>query len=255
MKFYKYLLILFLGLSLISCGKKEKEKINTDLKYGTYGVKGEGASIYNSVKYIIDEESVKVYSITEKKEDLMSIIEYELYDTISYIEHNGHISFYNNEFVIENDLLISEQLTLKYESASIEKPKYRVVNAEVNSVSMSLDSKNEWIIMAGASNYQSYTLVASYKGYSVTTIAPGAFSNNTNLQSITIPESITKIGSNVFGGRTTEPLVIKMESSTPCVQDDMLMSIENVKIIVPKGSGDAYKSAWLKYLTIIEEAE
>ena len=44
------------------------------------------------------------------------------------------------------------------------------------------------------------TVVINDKTYTVTSIADGAFQNNTNITSITIPETVTNIGANAFEG-------------------------------------------------------
>ena len=46
----------------------------------------------------------------------------------------------------------------------------------------------------------SSTIVINDKTYTVTSIAEGAFKNNTNITSVTIPESVNSIGANAFDG-------------------------------------------------------
>lgn len=79
------------------------------------------------------------------------------------------------------DKLFSEQISVFYKLTPID-----------NGSSYSISGTS---ILSG-----NITLLSSYNDIPVTTIDAQAFSNNTKITSITIPTSITKIGSNAFSG-------------------------------------------------------
>lgn len=79
-----------------------------------------------------------------------------------------------------------------------------------------------------------------------------------NLINITIPDSVIKIDSWVFNiGTSTNKATITMLSTTPpTIQSNTFFTDRLNKIIVPKGTGDTYKTAtnWSAFANYIEEA-
>ena len=76
----------------------------------------------------------------------------------------------------------------------------------------------------------------------------GAFRGNTSIRKVILPPTIRSIGSFAFGGCTLNELVC-MATEPPTLDSNGLDSVSIGKIIVPKGTLAAYKSAegWKKF--------
>ena len=243
-------MVFIFSVSLFGCGSN---KNTAKLEEGTYGIEVEGAASYWAMtKYIFkDDGKVYVYSLEQSYEDFIYIYEYKLSNTYEYDynKKDKKLTFNNITFDVGYKKLTSTLLELVYESKSIEKPPYRVVNANCNELQLQLGSNDEWVIIGTGSNLSTYTIPSAYQSYSITTIKSNAFGLSPNLRTITIPSSIRYIGTNVFNSSS---LVITFENAIPCDQDGMLYSTEGVTIKVPSASVEAYKSAWPEYASIIQ---
>lgn len=81
-------------------------------------------------------------------------------------------------------------------------------------------------------------------------IKEAAFSGCSNLESITIPESVTSIGASAFAGCTSLTEVYCKPTTPPTENSSMFSNNPlNRKIYVPTASVDAYKSSpyWEEY--------
>lgn len=104
------------------------------------------------------------------------------------------------------------------------------------------------------SNLSSITL-----SNSLTYIGSGVFNSCTSLTNLTIPASVTEIGpSNALniGTNTNKATFIFLPTTPPTINTTSFSVIKINKIIVPKGCGEAYKSAtnWANIADYIEEA-
>ena len=88
---------------------------------------------------------------------------------------------------------------------------------------------------------------------SITDIGSGAF-YNTLITEITIPNSVTNIGGRVFGNDNTSSLeTLHCESVTPpTIGVNAFGNNPNLKIHVPKGCVNEYKSKWTAYAQYIQ---
>ena len=96
--------------------------------------------------------------------------------------------------------------------------------------------------------------------YKVTSIAEGAFKNNTNLKELSIPESIVSIGDDAFAGCTNlekihlysdMPISINQADATSVFSG---VDTENCILYVPAGTAEAYRQAegWKAFKNIVE---
>ena len=109
----------------------------------------------------------------------------------------------------------------------------------------------------------------TYNGvtYTVTTIASGAFQNNTGLTNITIPGTIVSIGGYALGGCTSMESIDIKANIPPTLYDGDLLAMrraassvfaginkETCKLIVPEGCVEAYKNAygWGEFVNITD---
>ena len=92
----------------------------------------------------------------------------------------------------------------------------------------------------------------------VKTIEAYAFYRNTNLTSVTIPAGVTSIGKYAFNLPSGSSRIVKMLSVMPATLggDAVFDNVGTNEIIVPAGSGEAYKAAeyWSEYADYITEA-
>ena len=94
---------------------------------------------------------------------------------------------------------------------------------------------------------------------SVTTIGDLAFYNCTSLTSVTIGDSVTTIGEGAFYGCTSLKYVYCKATTPPALESSWVFNnnASGRRIIVPIGSGEAYKTAkyWSEYANDIFEDE
>ena len=104
------------------------------------------------------------------------------------------------------------------------------------------------------------SVVIDGQKYQVTSIAEGAFKDNTNLKELSIPESIVSIGDDAFAGCTNLEK-INLYSDKPISIDQAAASsvfsgvdTENSILYVPAGTADAYRQAegWKAFKNIVE---
>ena len=91
---------------------------------------------------------------------------------------------------------------------------------------------------------------------SVTSIGKWAFRDCSSLTRVTIGNGVTSIDGSAFYKCINLFSVIINATRPPRIQSTTFKSTSLTKIIVPKGSGEAYKSAtnWSAYADIIKEA-
>ena len=80
---------------------------------------------------------------------------------------------------------------------------FKAIDYVVDGATYEVSSDGATIV--GGGNYSgdvdiSSTVVVNEKTYTVTSVSDGAFQNNTNITSVSIPESVTTIGANAFNG-------------------------------------------------------
>lgn len=95
-----------------------------------------------------------------------------------------------------------------------------------------------------------------YVTYEITEIEPFAFCYCKNLQEITLPSALAKIGSNAFWGCTSLKTVRMKAEVPPAISEDTFTEeiYAGSCLWVPEGSSDLYKSqkGWCKFRQILE---
>ena len=110
----------------------------------------------------------------------------------------------------------------------------------------------------------SSTVVINGNTYSVTTISDGAFQNNTNITSATIPESVTNIGENAFDGcRNLSTIIIGKSVSSIGTKafaninsPATTRSADGLKVVcyatsVPTTAADAFENTSINNATLL----
>lgn len=92
----------------------------------------------------------------------------------------------------------------------------------------------------------------------LTKIGSQAFRNCAKLTQLTLPASLTSIGANALrcGAAASEVTFTFLGTTPPTIDSNTFYTLTLNKIIVPAGSGEAYKSAtnWANFADYIEEA-
>lgn len=174
----------------------------------------------------------------------------------------------------------SPEIVLKNEEAA---PDSNIVKrVEVNGLWYDLNPDKTAEVTANPNiNYEGDVIICSKatddeeNEYIVTSIGDYAFAGQIGMNSITIPETVEKLGSGVFEectgltkiicesatppsaiSETVKPQVIVLRAARQSGVDGTFNDwcFENVELYVPKGSIDAYKSAepWRKFKKIVE---
>ena len=89
----------------------------------------------------------------------------------------------------------------------------------------------------------------------LTRIEDGAFAGCEDLQSITIPETVTSIGDNAFNGCTGLQTILVLSPTPPAIGTDAFANSGDCPISVPENAVDQYVSAWNEYAPRIKAAE
>lgn len=110
--------------------------------------------------------------------------------------------------------------------------------------------------IGGSAFYSCRGLTSIIIPNSVTSIGRYAFYHCVSLTSITIGNSITSIGGRAFENCFSLTSVTILATTPPTIDSDTFISSFSGTIIVPKGTGDAYKAAtnWSKFADHIQEA-
>ena len=101
-------------------------------------------------------------------------------------------------------------------------------------------------------NESHVVIPSSLEGKPVVAIGNAAFSDNSGVQSITIPASVTSIGAMAFGGAGNLNMVIVKGSNPASMGNNVFDSSMISKIYVPADAVDAYKTSWSKYSDLIK---
>lgn len=101
-------------------------------------------------------------------------------------------------------------------------------------------------------NESHVVIPSSLEGKPVVAIGKAAFSDNSGVQSITIPASVTSIGAMAFGGTGNLNMVIIKGSNPASMGNNVFGSSMISKIYVPADAVDAYKTSWSKYSDLIK---
>lgn len=101
-------------------------------------------------------------------------------------------------------------------------------------------------------NESHVVIPSSLEGKPVVAIGKAAFSDNSGVQSITIPASVTSIGAMAFGGSGNLNMVIIKGSNPASMGNNVFGSSMISKIYVPADAVDAYKTSWSKYSDLIK---
>ena len=86
----------------------------------------------------------------------------------------------------------------------------------------------------------------------LTRIEEGVFADCEELESLTIPETVTVIGDNAFNGCTSLEAVTLTSSTPPAIGTDAFANTGDCPIMVPDGAEEEYASAWSEYENRIE---
>ncbi len=102
----------------------------------------------------------------------------------------------------------------------------------------------------------SIVIPASIANVPVTQIYSEAFKDCVNIQSVTLPESLTNISSNAFSGCTGLTDVISNITTPSAVSGSFTSAIYQQTVLqVPAGTKDAYMSTWWKSFVMYEVGE
>lgn len=117
----------------------------------------------------------------------------------------------------------------------------------------SIDMPNVTSIGWGA--FTQCSTLTSVNMPNVVTIEGHAFMSCGNLNSLTIPSTCTSIGDQALDGNLNRVYIFE-GTTPPTITASTFSSTDNTKIIVPKGCGEAYKTAtnWSSFADKIEEA-
>ena len=132
----------------------------------------------------------------------------------------------------------------------------------INGIYYTLDTSNKTAKMTSLLNNISeiaipFSITSNSLEYIITSIGERAFSNGTNLISITIPQSIREIGDYAFSGCTKLFEVYCNAETVPIVSDLTFKNsnITNATLYVPAGTKSLYNNAdgWKLFANIVEK--
>ena len=141
------------------------------------------------------------------------------------------------------------------------------VDYEIEGIKYEISDNELSIIKADETSGEveiSSTIVINDKTYTVTSIADGAFMNNTKMTSVTIPNSITSIGDNAFNG-CIKLSVISIGSAVATIGSNAFADIKPVAttrgddglkiscyaLSVPTTAADAFENTPIDYATLL----
>lgn len=114
-------------------------------------------------------------------------------------------------------------------------------------------SSDQVTISEYVGNESHVVIPATLEGKPVVAIAAAAFSDNSGVQSITIPASVTKIGAMAFAGADNLNTVIAKGSNPASLGKNVFSSSSMISnIYVPADAVDAYKNSWSNYSSYIK---
>ncbi len=134
-----------------------------------------------------------------------------------------------------------------------------------NLTNLIVDSENAYYAVDNGCLFDKNRTVALFCGTvsghytvpsSVTRIAGSAFLNNDTVTSVTIPSSVTSICASAFQGCESLTSVTLLPTNPPILDGAQVFLSTTCPITVPKGCGEAYKTAegWSTYADRITEA-
>ena len=80
--------------------------------------------------------------------------------------------------------------------------------------------------------------------YTVTSITNGAFSDNSIIETVILPSSITEIGDIAFMGSSKIQTIVCKADNPPTLGDNVFKNCSSIKIVqVPASSVESYKTS------------
>jgi len=194
-------------------------------------------------------------------------IQYRNDRTPKYIIVVATSSKYGDYFVgSDQSLLKLDNLKLLYdESVPIERETFFAEQANGVQIEFRVISKENRTCQVGSGTRPSISTETSggvdipseVEGYTVVAIGEKAFYNCSGLTSITIPNSVTRIGRNAFQGCRLRNVLLRSITPPAIDEDAFSESIYNHTILyIPNGRWDEYvfNSNWYQFINIRETA-
>lgn len=163
-------------------------------------------------------------------------------DLVIYVP-NDYVSDYRN-------LLSGYTVKVNPSSINISDANFNyVMNDDMESVSVNGLSNSSVSELTIPSTVK-LTLDGEEREYPVTGIKD--LGNSSDLNTLTIPESITSIATNAFSDNYNLN-TFKVLGKTPATIGENLFNFSYVTIMIPEGTLDAYKQAWSQYANCLKE--